>query len=968
MNNEASGKPILSYRLAGLLALVILTTTLIFLNRARLGIGADDLSLHVPSNTCQDPNSSSCPAKFFSIDCQKSTTSCHIFSSSESNSVIVSETLAVGAEGAIIARGEKLEFKVADKGESPSDKNLFVEVQYIDTLKDSTSERDYNRPSLFVKKPVTDEQVKLIGLEGRGDGAQKSAFALFNQGDYSVISSENGFFSLGLEVPKGASSDLNVKRVSISSVDDQSLRNYNRALLAAMGYKEQKINYSAPNGPLWFSRDISNPVFQYDKPQNTDEREQIYKSAALNEESIIQFSIVPQENMSNVSINTTLDKNIFDSTIYQIAHDYKKMGYDAAAPGSYALLPDRLIKPSTTIKAGETTTYYLKIKNKAQITPGVKNGQIIISQNNVNKFNIPVSLQIKDFKLLESPVENFVYAQPYEKKYSQSVENVYKDISSHGLNIKYPIADKDSIKIIKSNQGAVGFDTRIFEQRMQELSKFNLISNNHHFINVYLHDELISALNLKEKTLYEQLSNENFVRTYGALIDKLNEIAKSYDSVFVYSVTDEPSNNERKRVISDRLYRIIKSKASQTWVTYYYKCNFKINSDNYSPKGTKIPSLESLIDHKLYSLKHVGGTEYLQDIAKFGFYTTYISQNRNPSINRFAHGLYAYKVSPSAIGVYAYGDYIGDPYNDFDNAWNAVKLYQSDFLLSYPTDSGEMTPTLSFESISEGIKDQRYLYTLESLAKNNQSKEAIEARSFLEAVKTKLKTDSSTILAATNSLNASQVLQQSFSFTFKGEKFDSFEKIKGKIASYIEKITNQGDTGGQVVSDGKISLKRGYNPFTINELGYSYKIEAKYLKNIKIYSFSTKTKNSWNLENSSASQGVKLEEGLAYYIQNRNSKAVEISYTKEKSTIKDCATLNKGWNLISATTDDIFYHNQKFCINQSEGSSLEQLSSSGKIYKTIYKIDKKSGALKAMNVSKSVDLISQFDPVWIYLF
>jgi len=72
--------------------------------------------------------------------------------------------------------------------------------------------------------------------------------------------------------------------------------------------------------------------------------------------------------------------------------------------------------------------------------------------------------------------------------------------------------------------------------------------------------------------------------------------------------------------------------------------------------------------------------------------------------------------------------------------------------------------------------------------------------------------------------------------------------------------------------------------------------------------------------------------------------------------------------LISATTDDIFYYNQKFCTPQNETASLEQLSNAGKIFKTIYKIDKKTGALKAMNIAKSVDLISQFDPVWVYLF
>ena len=222
---------------------------------------------------------------------------------------------------------------------------------------------------------------------------------------------------------------------------------------------------------------------------------------------------------------------------------------------------------------------------------------------------------------------------------------------------------------------------------------------------------------------------------------------------------DEPHTRPDARIIVDRLCTITLNTAGidriHTGSTYVEETDEGVPSGAYDTPEPCIPGLTNLVEYKYWFHQDMGiGYTRHNDVNDryhpnaiddhFGYYTTYLSQMPDLTYNRFLFGLYAFATEADAITAYAMFHTYNDPYDDFDAAYDGVYPASApDYLLVRPTRSGEPVYSLGgIEAIREGVKDARYIATLQTLiaaAPNDPC--AVLAKSYLDDVKSRIDTD-----------------------------------------------------------------------------------------------------------------------------------------------------------------------------------------------------------------------------------
>jgi hypothetical protein len=264
------------------------------------------------------------------------------------------------------------------------------------------------------------------------------------------------------------------------------------------------------------------------------------------------------------------------------------------------------------------------------------------------------------------------------------------------------------------------------------------------WITEYILGEVYNAVmpsnyNKLDHDLYYNLSDENdanFANAYGALIERYVEIGDACGINFQFSVIDEPQDIAYRRLLCDVLYGIMKDPdyvdpdvddpnyEVMTTVAYSPSCDLPCPNDKYNYEDGNIPPLTGLADYKVWHPGSIGaGYSRHNDPndpnyhGHFGYYTTGHSHRANPIYNRFLHGLFAFRTDAKVVSAYAMGTYINDPYNDFDAGGDFIHPWSyPDFVFAYPTWSGELLYSIGgLEGIREGIKDAKYIATLEKL-------------------------------------------------------------------------------------------------------------------------------------------------------------------------------------------------------------------------------------------------------------
>lgn len=134
------------------------------------------------------------------------------------------------------------------------------------------------------------------------------------------------------------------------------------------------------------------------------------------------------------------------------------------------------------------------------------------------------------------------------------------------------------------------------------------------------------------------------------------------------------------------------------------------------------------------------GREIIEHFRKLGkeiYYIaagTYTLQDFDLMPNRYNVGYFFWKSGCDGTAIWTFQRTCGDPYNDFDATYR-------DHLLVYPPrqSGGEPVSTIAWEGIREGVRDFRYLYTLEEIVKeaerNNRQDIVAKGRAVLDFIR-----------------------------------------------------------------------------------------------------------------------------------------------------------------------------------------------------------------------------------------
>jgi hypothetical protein len=180
-------------------------------------------------------------------------------------------------------------------------------------------------------------------------------------------------------------------------------------------------------------------------------------------------------------------------------------------------------------------------------------------------------------------------------------------------------------------------------------------------------------------------------------------------------------------IIGDRLFSYTKEMGLKTWCTGSPTTPTKLNQGGYTGSVSEMPPLRNYVDYSIVD-------------TSAGYYTTQFSYLRFPVYNRYAHGIMSFGKEWTFNNAYALGTANQDPYDDFDyRPYGGYDNTGADYILGYTTLDGGWLPTMSYEGLREGIRDDKYLSTLNSLVKSSGDSTAVSgAKSYLASIKQKI--------------------------------------------------------------------------------------------------------------------------------------------------------------------------------------------------------------------------------------
>lgn len=681
----------------------------------------------------------------------------------------------------------------------------------------------------------------LARLGGYQDYHWKYLQYAFQKNGYQFLRAIHGKFTIDIATWSGG--QLPIDYVSLRKItqaeyealaDKQRERRNFHPVDLPIDVPSPPVDYSDPNITV-FARDIMHPVYKDTKPGPNEIDANIVGFSVRGQTEPLSFSIYSENGVDDLTVtvsnliqadsNYVIDGN--DIGIYHVVYDETRLGW--YAPTGYALLGDR-IEEFSTLSVGPNTSERIWLKTRVPdandgLASGLYEGNVCIKKNGSTKKTVPVKFTIYDI-ILDMPENiNPVYHDPFRGGtilYSSDLDEVLSAYTETGFD---PYISNKTHRISISedtNQPYdVRFDTNKFEQALDRMVGVGFVQDQA-ILNRYDSEELSDIYKIvfdanytaSDPNLYFKLSDPNFSGAYGLLIEKYMEIGAAKGVSFIFQVTDEPAGDPYKRILTDRLYTIMKDPnlvdpnlAVRTTQTYHTGCNKPVHldpndADGKNPKKYKLPSeldynlppLINLVDYKVWRMDLAGeGYDNHEDpnyFGDFGYYTTSHSHWRNPVYNRFLHGLFASATDAAVVSAYAMCDYPGDPYNDFDAAaHDPYPVTQPDYLYAYPTWSGELLYTIGgLEAIREGIKDAGYIVTLENLiAEDPNIPEAVEAQAYLEDVKSRIGPDYRNYYKPQHrpAIGYYERILKNVSEDGDPNDFEAFTTIRKKIADYI---------------------------------------------------------------------------------------------------------------------------------------------------------------------------------------
>ncbi|MFC1677795.1 right-handed parallel beta-helix repeat-containing protein [Planctomycetota bacterium] len=649
---------------------------------------------------------------------------------------------------------------------------MLLEIMYKDTVDDGTTARTAGTGDLVVVKSRLDyidldpdylksssRDYDLVHLGGVNDGNWKYMQYGFQKSDYQLLRAIDGKFTI--EILNYNDANIPIDYVSLRKITQAEYDNLVNKQRAVRGFDEVDLPADAPNDPNYddpnitiFVRDIMHPVYKHTQPE-VNEPNSITAFSVWGQVEPACFSMYSENGVSDLTITVSdlthsTDSNSVISepniTLYHVIYDESRLNY-IYVPKTYALLPDYL-KEFTTLSVEPNTseTIWLKIRVPDQndgLSAGLYEGQVNIQRAGEPNVTAAIDFTVYNITLNNSRHSNTVYHDPYAKIFSNNLDIVYDAYRETGVepficNVTHRVVASEDVNadynvVYDSNNFEIALDRMIDEGVISQGSKVYLHISEHTWEPAY-EFATGSEHNKNDVNLWDSLSAPNFIGAFEQLLGVYADAANDANITFIFEIKDEPGSNpdkEYKRIVCDRLFTIIhgcnEPNGLQTGASYITDCDDEEVPGDYNipaPNGPNIPPLTDLVDYKVWNPGYIDiGYASHQDPnyhGNFGYYTTSHSYWANPAYNRFLHGLFAFATDTELISAYAMGVYVNDPFNDFDAYYSYILPFTyPDFIYAYPTWSGELLPTIGgLEGIREGIKDARYIATLEGLIEN----------------------------------------------------------------------------------------------------------------------------------------------------------------------------------------------------------------------------------------------------------
>jgi len=648
---------------------------------------------------------------------------------------------------------------------------MLLEIMFKDTVDDETDGNKANGSDLVIVQSKVDYinldpayliedtnlYYDLAHLGGWNDNKWKYIQYAFQKSDHQLLRAIDGKFTI--KISNRNENNIPIDYVSLRVITDDEYEAIADKQREAGNFFEAELpsdapaepNYSDPNLTV-FVRDIMRPVYRHTKP-GPNEPNSITGFSCWGEVEPASFAIYSENGINDLTVTvsnlTHADSNSIDGndiSIYHVIYDDKLLtvfGNIGRSKG-YALVPDRLEEfTELSVEPNTSERVWLKIEvpdEDANLPAGLYQGNAYVKKTGETLKTVPIEFTVYDITLDGPNHITPVWGDPFRDQiYSSDSNEVFEAYSQTGFD---PITLTNSYthRIVAEEDvnGTIDFNSVLFEEYLDRMINEGFAKDT---VTVWIPEVLLSEIAeivlgtegyiWNDPNLYYMLSDPNFKEAVGELIGKYTQIGESYDPDinFIFFPLDEPIAIANRRIIADRLSTIIHDCNGLTMVTYYPQCDEECDpGDNYNtPNDINIPALTNLIDYKVWSIGNTGegynrhndpNDPHHPDINDhFGYYTTGVSDLRNPVYNRFNHGLFASGTDAATVLAYSMGGRTGDAFNDFDpGAYNVFPFAEVDFIFAYPTWSGKLLYTIGgLEGIREGTKDARYIATLKRI-------------------------------------------------------------------------------------------------------------------------------------------------------------------------------------------------------------------------------------------------------------
>lgn len=676
--------------------------------------------------------------------------------------------------------------------------DMVLEVEYFDKKENY----DTKPPIILSELDYTEknEYFEIGHLPLKGTNAWITEKVLIPRTHWQMIRAIDGAFRFKIDNTKNNREEINISKITLCAVSKSEMDKLAEMDRSERGFvRKVPLNKSCDGiesglgGLDFYSVNNLELIFQNADLTKLNRTKSLNIFQIPGQVGSATLLVISDKNLEKVKVEASsleTEDSVIKSnniTIQPVEYMDQRLGFMTSR--YYARVPDHLgpVQSSYNFKSREFNLFRITVN----VPPGSKSGKYK-SKILFGDEGIELNLEVLPVKLSDPVVYHMIYHSPYMKRFHPHPNAVLEDMTKHGLiPILYPggVIDPHTFAYKKNP----------FGNELINLKKY-LNSNSKQtpvFAVLFNYNSVWSMVNGPNPPFKK--SYKPFEENYARVLSRVRYEAEREGFDLYVSFQDEPFRDIQKRSSSYICSKIAQEQGIKTWAAH------NLNDDIMIDLGTPaLAPLREVLDVFVEAVIRIDGQtqEKLKNYkATLAYYTTYLATGIRPLYNRFLHGIFAQKAGVKFVVSYAYRDSIVNPYDDFDVEYDSPwEVGMGDYLLTYPTWSGEILPTLSYEEIPEGIEDCRLISTLKNeIEKGSKSnnyeiqKISKEADLYLSRILARIKIDFKNAYWSKHKDLPVDPMEKNILKDLNEdgtEDYNVFNKIRWDVCQYIMKLQN----------------------------------------------------------------------------------------------------------------------------------------------------------------------------------